>query len=69
MKKKNNMNTLQSARKNFTRAKNSKKVSTESRNQIVCRKDLRKLGESFLKKKRMYWLERTSCSSKKVWPI
>ena len=45
------MNTLQSARKNFTRAKNSKKVSTESRNQIICRKDLRKLGKFFKKEK------------------
>ena len=53
MKKKNNMNTLQSARKNFTRAKNSKKVSTESRNQIICRKDLRKLGEFFKKEKNL----------------
>ena len=47
------MNTLQSARKNFTQAKNSKKVSTESRNQIVCRKDLRKLGGGkFFKKEK-----------------
>ena len=47
------MNTLQSARKHFTRAKNSKKVSTESRNQIICRKDLRKLGEFFKKEKNL----------------